>query len=109
MPSPWLAQMEAEEAHLTQALTEAAAPPRLLQVQPDRVLPYLEDLRTLLLRGGAKGRELLHREIERIVIHPPETPKPSAMAEVITTGKGLLDSVAFVVAGAGFEPATFGL
>ncbi len=46
------------------------------------MLPYLVELRTVLLRGGAKGRELLHAEIERIVIYPPETPKPSAMAEV---------------------------
>src|SRR5215510_12022607 len=35
--------------------------------------------------------------------------KPFARAEVVGTGKGLLDRVAFVVAGAGFEPATFGL
>jgi len=31
--------------------------------------------------------------------------KPFARAEVISTGKGLLGRVAFVVAGAGFEPA----
>jgi hypothetical protein len=38
-----------------------------------------------------------------------ETGKPFARAEVISTGKGLLGRVAFMVAGAGFEPATFGL
>jgi hypothetical protein len=39
---------------------------------------------------------------ERIVIHRvrSETAKPFARAEVITTGKGLLDRAAFMVAGA---------
>jgi hypothetical protein len=50
-------------------------------------------------------------DVERIVIHPvrSETAKPFARAEVVATGKGLLGRVAFMVAGAGFEPATFGL
>ena len=66
---------------------------------------YLEDLRGTLLKGGTRVRQLLHADIERIVVHPvrSETAKPFARAEVITTGKGLLDRVAFVVAGAGFE------
>jgi site-specific DNA recombinase len=58
-----------------------------------------------------RARTLLKADIERIVVHPvrPETGKPFARAEVVSTGKGLLQRVAFVVAGAGFEPATFGL
>jgi hypothetical protein len=58
-----------------------------------------------------RARALLREDIERIVIHRTltETGKPLARAEVLTTGKGLLGRVAFMVAGAGFEPATFGL
>jgi hypothetical protein len=57
-----------------------------------------------------RARALLQEDIEQILIHPvnSETAKPFARAEVLTTGKGLLGRVAFVVAGAGFEPATFG-
>lgn len=43
---------------------------------------------------------VLHDDVERIVIHPVrQAAKPFARAVVITTGKGLLDRVAFVVAG----------
>jgi len=74
------------------------------------VKPYLQNLRQTLEKGGLRARQLLQGDIERIRIHPVlEAAKPFARAEVISTGKGLLDRVAFVVAGAGFEPATFGL
>jgi hypothetical protein len=58
-----------------------------------------------------RARTLLKADIERIVVHPvrPETGKPLARAEVVSTGKGLLRRAAFVVARAGFEPETFGL
>jgi len=58
-----------------------------------------------------RARALLKEDIEQIVIHPvrSEAAKPFARAEIIASGKGLLGRVAFVVAGAGFEPATFGL
>ncbi len=88
------------------AASRAGAGPR------SRVSPRgVQDLRATLLTAGARARQLLHADLERIVIHPirSETKKPFARAEVITTGKGLLARVAFVVAGAGFEPATFGL
>jgi len=44
----------------------------------------------------------LQKDLDRIVIHPArqDAAKPFARAEVVTTGKGLLDRVAFVVAGA---------
>ena len=81
-----------------------------LQLHPRRVESYLQDLHATLLRGGARTRQLLQQDVERIVIHQVrDAAKPFARAEVVTTGKGLLDRVAFVVAGAGFEPATFGL
>lgn len=75
---------------------------RPIQVHPGRVQPYLEDLRGTLLKGGARVRQLLHADIERIIVHPvrSKTAKPFARAEVITTGQGLLNRVAFVVAGA---------
>ena len=48
-----------------------------------------------------RARDLLRGDVERIVIHPiREMAKPFARAEVIGTGKGLLDRVAFMVAGA---------
>ena len=111
----WLADTEHEEERLNAALAhlDTAGQQRPIQVHPARVKHYLEDLRGTLLKGGARVRQLLHADIERIVIHPvrAETAKPFARAEVITTGKGLLDRVAFVVAGAGFaeyytEPET---
>ena len=109
----WLKEAEDEEARLTRALEEQAGrdlvPP--LHVHPARIQPYLDDLRGTLVQGGTRARQLLQVDVERIVVHPvvSEAAKPFARAELITTGKGLLDRVAFVVAGAGFEPATFGL
>src|SRR5262245_35674983 len=90
---------------------EGEAERRPVQVHPRVVEGYLADLQTTLLKDGARSRQVLQADVERIVIHPvrSEAAKPFARAEVITTGKGLLDRVAFVVAGAGFEPATFGL
>jgi hypothetical protein len=72
------------------------------------VKQYLEDLRGTLEMGGSRARQLLKGDIERINVHPVlDVAKPFARAEVVSTGKGLLDRVAFVVAGAGYEPATF--
>jgi site-specific DNA recombinase len=108
----WLAEAEQAEASLRQELAgvEAELQRRPLQVHPGRVKQYLEDLRTTLERGGLRARQLLQSDIERINVHPVlDAAKPFARAEVISTGKGLLDRVAIVVAGAGFEPATFGL
>ncbi len=84
---------------------------RPIQVHPVRVRHYLKDLRATLLKGGARVRQLLHADLERIVVHPvrSDAAKPFARAGVITTGKGLLDRAAFMVAGVGFEPTTFGL
>ena|SRR2546427_10798622 len=83
---------------------------RPLQVHPSRVKQYLEDLRQTLEKGGLRARQLLQGDIERIHVHPVMgVEKPFARAEIISTGKGLLARVAIVVAGAGFEPATFGL
>jgi len=63
--------------------------------------------RTTLERGGLRARQLLQRDIERINVHPVlDAAKPFARDEVISAGKGLLDRVAIVVAGAGFEPTT---
>jgi hypothetical protein len=56
-----------------------------------------------------RARQLLQSDIERINVHPVlNAAKPFARAEIISSGKGLW-TVAIVVAGAGFEPATFGL
>jgi hypothetical protein len=74
------------------------------------VKQYLDDLPGTLEKAGGKARELLKGDIASIKIHAVlEAAKPFARAEIIGTGKGLLDRVALVVAGAGFEPATFGL
>lgn len=56
-------------------------------------------------RGVGRARQLLHRDLERIIVHPvrPDTAKPFARAEVVATGKGLLDRVAVVVAGARYH------
>jgi hypothetical protein len=72
---------------------------------------YLQELGTTSMKAGQRSRQVLRADLERIVIHPvrPDAAKPFASAEVITTGKGLLDRVALVVAGVGFEPTTFGL
>ncbi len=100
----WLAGAESEEERLKTALArlDAERQRQPIQVHPGRVRRYLEDLRGTLLKGGARAPQLLQTDIERIVIHPvrPKTAKPFARAEVVTTGKGLLDRVAFVVAGA---------
>ena len=102
----WLKEAEGEETRLTRALAEKEghdlAP---LQVHPGRIQLYLKDLRGILVQGGARARQLLQADVERIVVHPaaPETAKPFARAEVVTTGKGLLDRVAFVVAGARYH------
>ena len=108
----WLAEAEHEEGRLRRELdlVEAEVQRRPLHVHPSRVKDCLEDLRRTLEKGGVRARQLLRGDIERINIHPVlDMTKPFARAEIISTGKGLLDRVAFVVAGAGFEPATFGL
>ena len=108
----WLAEAEQEEQRLQRELERANADVqrRPLQVHPSRVKQYLEDLRRTLERGGLRARQLLQGDIERIHVHPVMgVEKPFARAEIISTGKGLLARVAIVVAGAGFEPATFGL
>jgi DNA invertase Pin-like site-specific DNA recombinase len=109
----WLAAAEADEQRLEQELERLGGQDRQppIQVHPGRVQRYLHDLRGTLLKAEARARQLLQADVERIVIHPVrlEAAKPFARAEVVTTGKGLLARVAFVVAGAGFEPATFGL
>jgi len=109
----WLTEAEQKEARLREQLArlderEARRP---LQVHPSRVERYLSDLGETLRKGGQRARQLLHEDIARIVIHPvrSDTVKHFARAEVVTTGKGLLERVAFVVAGVGFEPTTFGL
>ena len=108
----WLAEAEKEEHRLQSdlALAEGQTSRQPLQVHPGRAKPYLDDLRETLEKGGLRARQLLKGDIERIIVHPVlAAPKPFARAEVIASGKGLLERVAFVVAGAGFEPATFGL
>src|SRR5262249_38694933 len=105
----WLAEGEAEEQRLGRQLAHLGAPEHQpIQVQPGRVGRYLRDLHETLRKAGARARQLLREDLDRIVIHPVrlDTSKPFARAEVVTTGKGLLDRVTFVVAGAGFEPAT---
>jgi hypothetical protein len=107
----WLTELERDEARLQGTLrtleAEADRPP--LRVHPGKVEAYLADLHTTLLKGGVRVREVVQQDLERIVIHPvrPRAAKPFARAEVIASGKGLLDCVTFMVAGAGFEPATF--
>ena len=109
----WLTELERDEARLQGTLrtleAEADRPP--LRVHPGKVVAYLADLHTTLLKGGTRVREVVQQDVERIVIHPvrPNAAMPFARAEVIASGKGLLGGVTFMVAGAGFEPATFGL
>jgi hypothetical protein len=106
----WLAQTEKEEHRLQSDLARAEGQTRRqpLQVHPERAKQYLDDLRETLEKGGLRARQLLKGDIERIILHSVlDVQKPFARAEVISTGKGLLERVAFVVAGAGFEPTTF--
>jgi len=108
----WLAEAEAEETRLERELArvERHVQRRPLQVHPARVAPYLDDVRAALQRGGLRARQLVQGDIEMIKIHTiTDSAKPFARAEVLSTGKGLLDRVVLMVAGAGFEPATFGL
>ncbi len=108
----WLAEAEREDDRVRRELDQvaAAAQRRPLQIHPGRAQQYLEDLHQTLAKGGLRARQLLQGDIKQIKIHRvAETTKPFARAEVISTGEGLLGRVAFVVAGAGFEPATFGL
>jgi hypothetical protein len=110
----WLAEAEGEEVRLTKAVDAAdeMAGRRPLAVHPGLVRRYLDDLAGLLKKGGPRTRQVLQGDIDRIVVHSvPRSgkTKPFARAEVVTSGKGLLERVAFMVAGAGFEPATFGL
>ena len=71
---------------------------------PTRVEGYVQDLRTTLLEGAGRARQLLHADLDTVVINPvrPRTGKPFARAEVIASGKRLLGGVTFMVAGAGF-------
>jgi site-specific DNA recombinase len=104
----WLAETEGEEGRLTKALdaAEEVAGRKPLAVHPGLVRRYLDDLAGLLKRSGPRTRLVLQGDIDRIVVHPVPQPgktKPFARAEVVTSGKGLLERVAFVVAGARFE------
>ena len=108
----WLAEAEENEVRLEGSLAglEAQLQQRPLQVHPSRVTQYLENLRTALQDGGRRAHQLLQGDIKRINIHAvTDAQKPFARAEIVSTGKGLLDRVVLMVAGAGFEPATFGL
>jgi hypothetical protein len=100
----WLSELEVEEQGLRDALADLTwrGEQTPLRVLPTRVEGYLEDLRGTLLKDPGRARSLLHADLAQVVIHPvrPKTGKPFARAEVVTTGKGLLDRVAFVVAGA---------
>jgi DNA invertase Pin-like site-specific DNA recombinase len=99
----WLAEAEKEEHRLQSDLAraEGQAGRQPLQVHPGRAKQYLDDLRETLEKGGLRARQLLKGDIERIIVHSVlDAPKPFARAEVISTGKGLLERVAFVVAGA---------
>jgi len=99
----WLREAEQQAAQIEGRLGQLNEQerPASLQVHPAKVRAYLDDLRGTLTKGGARPRQLLQADIERIVVHPirAETAKPFARAEVVTTGKGLLARVAFVVAG----------
>jgi site-specific DNA recombinase len=110
----WLAEAEAEETRLERELArvERHVQRRPLQVPPARVAPYLDDVRAALQRGGLRARQLVQGDIEMIKIHTiTDSAKPFARAEVLSTGKGLLDRVVLMVAGARFElwtrPLTF--
>ncbi len=108
----WLAEAEQKERRLQDDLARVEGQTRQqpLQVHPARAQQYLDDFLETLEKGGLRARQLLKGDIERIVVHSVlDTPKPFARAEVISTGKGLLERVAFMVAGVGFEPTTFGL
>jgi hypothetical protein len=99
----WLAEAEKEEHRLQSDLAraEGQAGRQPLQVHPGRAKQYLDDLRETLEKGGLRARQLLKGDIERIIVHSVlDAPKPFARAEVISTGKGLLERVTFVVAGA---------
>jgi hypothetical protein len=104
----WLAEAEQTEVGLRQDLArvEAELQRRPLQIHPRRDKQYLEDLRMTLEKGDSRARQLLQSDIERINVQPPvlNAAKPFARAEIISSGKGLLDRVAIVVAGAGYEP-----
>jgi hypothetical protein len=102
----WLVEAEQEETRLERDLAriEAQEKRRPLQVHPARVAPYLDDVRAVLQKGGGRARQLLQSDIKTIKIHAvTDGPKPFARAEVISTGKGLLDRVVLMVAGARFE------
>jgi hypothetical protein len=130
----WLIVAERDEDRIRRRLAELESETQKnvpIRVHPDRVSTYLRD--TLGVLSGIlsgipprnpletppsrdhgvtlRARALPKEDVERIVIHPTrtETGKPFARAEVLTTGKGLPGRVAFVVAGAGFEPAIFAL
>jgi site-specific DNA recombinase len=109
----WLADAEREEGQVRRALAgiDERALQRPVQVHPSRIRQYLEDLHGTLAKDPTTSRQVLHADVEKIVVHRVDSDKakPFARAEVLTTGKGLLERVAFVVAGVGFEPTTFGL
>ncbi|MFQ5947219.1 MAG: recombinase family protein, partial [Anaerolineae bacterium] len=68
----WLADAEREEERLELELAriETQARQQPIQVLPSRVKGYVEDLRGTLLKGGARARQLLHLDIERVIVHP---------------------------------------
>jgi hypothetical protein len=91
----WLADLERDEARLESALQalEAEVARPLLRVHPGKVASYLANLRATLAKGGTRARGVVQEDIEKVIVHPArsETAKPFARAEVIASGKGLLE------------------
>jgi hypothetical protein len=105
----WLGEAEQDEERLRQQTLqiEAQADRAPLQVQPATVEAALRDLKPRLPREATDRASCCRRALSGLSFtrSAQKTGKPFARAEVITTSKGLLDRVAFMVAGRAVDDA----
>ena len=118
-----LKALEARQARLESALAQANNPvtarlDSLLADLPQRVKALVDDMRPLLENGGAsEAKANLATVLDEVELRPARTKEglPYLIARLKGSLKRIIpllakrDDANLVVAGAGFEPATFGL
>jgi hypothetical protein len=117
-----LKELEAKQGKLRDALAQAKAPATkgldaLLADVPRRIRELVDDTRPLLEKGwAAEAKANLSMMLDEVELRPARTKEglPYLIAHLKGSLKRIIPLLAkrdanLVVAGAGFEPATFGL
>ena len=108
--APRLQAAEKELARLEENSRRAAAPARVIVPNVRKSwLALLERLRDVLEKDPERGREELREVLEERVRLRPDESGRFLWADHSLGLKALMPSAEIMVAGAGFEPATFGL